>query len=155
MRVPMLRLPDINQPFQVYCDASSLGVGAVLMQDGYPLAYYSRKLSKAEKNYTMGEQETLAIIAACTQWRCYLEGVHFTLYTDHRPLEALPTQATLSRRQSRCLEFLSRFDCTIGYLPSNTNPADPLSRILVTSATAKIDIDKILVTTRQQKRRLQ
>ncbi|MGQ2964065.1 MAG: reverse transcriptase domain-containing protein, partial [Agrobacterium sp.] len=155
MRVPMLRLPDTTKPFQVYCDASLLGVGAVLMQDGYPLAYYSRKLTKAEKNYTTGEQETLAIIAACTQWRCYLEGVQFTLYTDHRPLEALPTQSTLSRRQSRWLEFLSRFDYTIKYLPGNTNPADPLSRIPVTSATAKTDTDKILVTTRQQKRRLQ
>ncbi|KAJ9519613.1 hypothetical protein QJQ45_013367 [Haematococcus lacustris] len=50
--VPMLRLPDHTQPFQVYCDASLQGVGAVLMQDGYPLAYLSKKLSSAEVNYT-------------------------------------------------------------------------------------------------------
>ncbi|KAJ9515045.1 hypothetical protein QJQ45_012570 [Haematococcus lacustris] len=52
--VPMLRLPDHTQPFQVYCDASLQGVGAVLMQDGYPLAYLSKKLSSAEVNYTTG-----------------------------------------------------------------------------------------------------
>ncbi|KAJ9504606.1 hypothetical protein QJQ45_013652, partial [Haematococcus lacustris] len=53
-QVPMLRLPDHTQPFQVYCDASLQGVGAVLMQDGYPLAYLSKKLSSAERNYTTG-----------------------------------------------------------------------------------------------------
>ncbi|KAJ9531659.1 hypothetical protein QJQ45_021802, partial [Haematococcus lacustris] len=53
--VPMLRLPDHTQPFQVYCDASLQGVGAVLMQDGYPLAYLSKKLSSAEVNYTTAQ----------------------------------------------------------------------------------------------------
>ncbi|KAJ9530390.1 hypothetical protein QJQ45_000755 [Haematococcus lacustris] len=62
--VPMLRLPDHTQPFQVYCDASLQGVGAVLMQDGYPLAYLSKKLSSAEVNYTTGEQEMLALVSA-------------------------------------------------------------------------------------------
>ncbi|KAJ9526210.1 hypothetical protein QJQ45_007806 [Haematococcus lacustris] len=59
--VPMLKLPDHSKPFQVHCDASLEGIGAVLMQDGYPLAYYSRKLIPAEVNYTTGEQELLAL----------------------------------------------------------------------------------------------
>ncbi|KAJ9520454.1 hypothetical protein QJQ45_000206 [Haematococcus lacustris] len=58
--VPMLKLPDHSKPFQVHCDASLEGIGAVLMQDGYPLAYYSRKLIPAEVNYTTGEHELLA-----------------------------------------------------------------------------------------------
>ncbi|KAJ9515323.1 hypothetical protein QJQ45_006560 [Haematococcus lacustris] len=77
--VPLLKLPDHSKPFQVHCDASLEGIGAVLMQDGYPLAYYSRKLIPAEINYTTGEQELLALVSACQQWRCYLEGVPFTL----------------------------------------------------------------------------
>ncbi|KAJ9521466.1 hypothetical protein QJQ45_008868 [Haematococcus lacustris] len=63
--VPMLKLPDHSKPFQVHCDASLEGIGAVLMQDGYPLAYYSRKLIPAEIDYTTGEQELLALVSAC------------------------------------------------------------------------------------------
>ncbi|KAJ9525275.1 hypothetical protein QJQ45_020806, partial [Haematococcus lacustris] len=128
--VPMLRLPDHTQPFQVYCDASLQGVGAVLMQDGYPLAYLSKKLSSAEVNYTTGEQEMLALVTACKEWRCYLEGVPFTLFTDHKPLISLPTQKNLSRRQARWMELLSRFDFKLEYIQGPVNPADPLSRLI-------------------------
>ncbi|KAJ9518796.1 hypothetical protein QJQ45_026090, partial [Haematococcus lacustris] len=128
--VPMLRLPDHTQPFQVYCDASLQGVGAVLMQDGYPLAYLSKKLSSAEVNYTTGEQEMLALVTACKEWRCYLEGVPFTLFTDHKPLISLPTQKNLSKRQARWMELLSRFDFKLEYIPGPVNPADPLSRLI-------------------------
>ncbi|KAJ9519236.1 hypothetical protein QJQ45_017895, partial [Haematococcus lacustris] len=117
-QVPMLRLPDHTQPFQVYCDASLQGVGAVLLQDGYPLAYLSKKLSSAERNYTTGEQELLALITACKEWRCYLEGVPFTLFTDPKPLTALPTQKVLSR-----LEAPSAADTSVHYPAA---PAHPL-----------------------------
>ncbi|KAJ9513664.1 hypothetical protein QJQ45_015424, partial [Haematococcus lacustris] len=63
------------------------------------------------------------------EWRCYLEGVPFTLFTDHKPLTALPTQKVLSRRQARWMEFLSRFTFDLQYLIGDANPADPLSRI--------------------------
>ncbi|KAJ9521617.1 hypothetical protein QJQ45_008956 [Haematococcus lacustris] len=155
--VPMLKLPDHSKPFQVHCDASLEGIGAVLMQDGYPLAYYSRKLIPAEVNYTTGEQELLALVSACQQWRCYLEGVPFTLYTDHRPLISLPTQNILSRRQTRWMEFLARFSYTIEYLPGISNPADPLSRIpAATVQTCKgpgaDNVKSILVMTRSKRR---
>ncbi|KAJ9525376.1 hypothetical protein QJQ45_003220 [Haematococcus lacustris] len=155
--VPMLKLPDHSKPFQVHCDASLEGIGAVLMQDGYPLAYYSRKLIPAEVNYTTGEQELLALVSACQQWRCYLEGVPFTLYTDHRPLISLPTQNILSRRQTRWMEFLARFSYAIEYLPGISNPADPLSRIpAATVQTCKgpgaDNVKSILVMTRSKRR---
>ncbi|KAJ9519141.1 hypothetical protein QJQ45_007703 [Haematococcus lacustris] len=155
--VPMLKLPDHSKPFQVHCDASLEGIGAVLMQDGYPLAYYSRKLIPAEINYTTGEQELLALVSACQQWRCYLEGVPFTLYTDHKPLISLPTQTILSRRQTRWMEFLARFSYTIEYLPGISNPADPLSRIPAAplqtcKGSGADDVRSILVTTRSQRR---
>ncbi|KAJ9527734.1 hypothetical protein QJQ45_000427 [Haematococcus lacustris] len=145
--VPMLRLPDHTQPFQVYCDASLQGVGAVLMQDGYPLAYLSKKLSSAEVNYTTGEQEMLALVSACKEWRCYLEGVPFTLFTDHKPLISLPTQKTLSRRQARWMELLSRFDFKLEYIPGPVNPADPLSRL---STGPQEGATVCAVTTRRQ-----
>ncbi|KAJ9515219.1 hypothetical protein QJQ45_002355 [Haematococcus lacustris] len=119
----------LNKLFAKQSKCEFMRVGAVLMQDGYPLAYLSKKLSSAERNYTTGEQELLALITACKEWRCYLEGVPFTLFTDHKPLTALPTQKVLSRRQARWMEFLSRFTFDLQYLPGDANPADPLSRI--------------------------
>ncbi|KAJ9532677.1 hypothetical protein QJQ45_010761 [Haematococcus lacustris] len=64
-QVPMLKLADHTRPFEVCCDASLLGVGAVLLQDDHPVAYMSRKFSAAECNYTTGEQELLALVTAC------------------------------------------------------------------------------------------
>ncbi|GFH17889.1 uncharacterized protein HaLaN_14611 [Haematococcus lacustris] len=145
--VPMLRLPDHTKPFQVYCDASLQGLGAVLMQDGYPLAYLSRKLSPAEINYTTGEQEFLSLVTACREWRCYLEGVPFTLFTDHQPLVALPTQRVLSRRQARWMEFMSRFSYSLVHIAGTVNPADPLSRIVHDSPESA---SVCAVTTRRQ-----
>ncbi|KAJ9514416.1 hypothetical protein QJQ45_012363 [Haematococcus lacustris] len=148
-KLPMLRLPDHTKPFQVYCDASLQGLGAVLMQDGYPLAYLSRKLSPSEINYTTGEQEFLSLVTACKEWRCYLEGVPFTLFTDHQPLVALPTQKVLSRRQARWMEFMSRFSYSLVHIAGTVNPADPLSRI-VHDSPESVSVCAV-TTTRQAK----
>jgi len=69
----------------------------------------------------MGEKELLATIRALEAWRCYLEGAKHdvALLTDHHPLTFLKTQATLSRRQARWMEFLSRFHFEFRYKPGN------------------------------------
>ncbi|KAJ9504785.1 hypothetical protein QJQ45_007281 [Haematococcus lacustris] len=134
-QVPMLKLADHTRPFEVCCDASLLGVGAVLLQDDHPVAYMSRKFSAAECNYTTGEQELLALVTACKVWRCYLEGVSFVLVTDHMPLTYLQTQKVLSRRQARWMEYMARFSFEIRYKPGVGNPADPLSRYPVLALT--------------------
>lgn len=92
------------------CDAPGIGTGAVLLQGGRPVAFESRKLSSAEQNYTVTEQELLAVVHALTVWRCYLEGVTFRLVTDHNPNTFFQTMPTLSRRQARWSEYLSRFN---------------------------------------------
>lgn len=125
---PVLVLPDLNKPFEVHADASVKGTGAVLMQDGRVVEYTSQKFSKAEYNYTTTEQELLALIRALKVWRCYLEGTTVHLLTDHHPLTALQSQPNLSRRQTRWVEYLSRFHFDITYKPGKTNIADPLSR---------------------------
>ncbi|KAJ9520731.1 hypothetical protein QJQ45_007584 [Haematococcus lacustris] len=82
--VPMLRLPDHTQPFQVYCDASLQGVGAVLMQDGYPLAYLSKKLSSAEVNYTTGHvgiNKTLERVSRVFWWNTMRADVRYYVST--------------------------------------------------------------------------
>ena len=109
-------------------DASNLGCGAVLLQQGRPVAYTSRKFTPAECNYTTGEQELLGLIHALKEWRCYVEGTPVTLITDHHPLTHLKTQPDLSRRQVRWMEFLARFHFDIQYQRGVDNVADPLSR---------------------------
>ncbi len=126
---PVLRLPDFNLPFEVVADASLNGTGAVLMQEHQPICYTSSKFTPAERNYTTGEQELLAVYKALKEWRCYLEGAKgLTLVTDHNPNTYLSTQPSLSRRQARWMQFFSRFHYEWQYRPGRLNVADPLSR---------------------------
>ena len=129
---PVLLVPDMDKPFHVFADASQQAIGAVLMQDQgrglQPVAFESRKLSPAERNYPIHEIELLAVVNALKVWRCYLEGTQFYTNTDHQSLQYLMTQPHLSRRQARWVEFLQQFDTRISYLPGEKNPADPLSR---------------------------
>ena len=124
---PVLKLPDPSLPYEVIADASVNGLGAVLVQQGHAIAYYSQKFTNAEK-ITTSEQELLAQHDALLQWRCYLKGPQITLVTDHNPLIYLISQPLLSRRQARWLEFFSRFNYKWEYRPGRGNVADPLSR---------------------------
>ncbi|KAJ9524354.1 hypothetical protein QJQ45_008542 [Haematococcus lacustris] len=126
--------------------ATVLGKCALVYLDDI-LVMSNRKLSPAEINYTTGEQEFLSLVTACKEWRCYLEGVPFTLFTDHQPLVALPTQKVLSRRQARWMEFMSRFSYSLVHIAGTVNPADPLSRIVHDSPES---VSVCAVTTRRQ-----
>ena len=129
---PLLTSPDFSEgspQFQLIADASGAGIGAALFQGDKVIAYEGRKYRPAEVNYTVGEQELLAVVNALHVWRCYLEGAPtFQVVTDHNPLVYFHTQTTLSRRQSRWFEFISRFDFEWVYRPGKLNVADPLSR---------------------------
>jgi hypothetical protein len=126
----ILSFPDYSKPFrvEVISDASLFGSGAVLLQEGRPVAFTSAKFSGAETRYTTGEQELLAVIHALKEWRCYLEGRPFTLKTDHKPLTFLQGVPTLNRRQARWLEYMARFDYTWEFVSGSINIADALSR---------------------------
>ena len=125
---PVLAMPDLNTPFEVVTDASDFCLGACLMQNGHPVAYESRNLNPAERNYHAGEKELLAVVHSLRVWRCYLEGVPFTVVTDHNPNTTFETKQTLSPRQARWQEYLARFQYEWRYIKGRTNMADPLSR---------------------------
>ncbi len=74
VQAPVLRLPDFSLPFEVITDASLLGTGGVLQQDGHPIAFTSKKYLPAERNYTTTEQELLGVVHALKEWRCYFIG---------------------------------------------------------------------------------
>lgn len=130
---PVLVAPDMSKPFVVYTDASGYGVGAALMQDHgqgeQPVAYHSHKLNEHERNYPVYEQELLAVKLALVEWRHYLLGNHFTVYTDHQSLTWLKTQPNLSSRQCRWLDLFTEYNYSVEYIKGQTNQvADALSR---------------------------
>jgi hypothetical protein len=98
---PVLAIPQFDKPFEVFTDASEYACGAVLTQDSRPVAYMSKKFNPAEQNYPTHDRECLGIVSAYREWRCYLEGVPSTCYTDHAPLTVLQSQPQISRRQAR------------------------------------------------------
>ena len=134
---PLLIYPDFTQPFIVACDASTKAVGAVLSQmrngEERPIAYCSRQLNSAETKYSVTELELLALIFATKQFRCYLYGRKFTVYTDHRALKWLLNLQDPSSRLTRWALKLSEYDFQVEHR-SNTKMrhADALSRCVGT-----------------------
>ncbi|XP_071900910.1 uncharacterized protein [Coffea arabica] len=90
--IPVLALPDFNQPFVVETDACYNGIGAVLMQKRRPIAYISQGLGPKNMGLSIYEKELLALVTAVTKWRHYLEGQHFIINTDHQSLKYLLEQ---------------------------------------------------------------
>ncbi|XP_070011232.1 uncharacterized protein [Nicotiana sylvestris] len=126
---PFLVLPSGSGMYTVYCDASRVGLGCVLMQEGRVIAYASCQLKVHEKNYLVHDLELVAIVHALKMWRHYLYGVSCEVYTDHRSLQYIFKQSDLNLRQRRWLELLKDYDITILYHPGKANVvADALSR---------------------------
>ena len=80
----LLAFPDFNKEFHIYTDASDYQLGAVIMQEGKPLAFYSRKMNQAQRNYTTGEQELLSIVETLKEFRNILLGQKLIVHTDHK-----------------------------------------------------------------------
>ncbi|GJW49707.1 putative reverse transcriptase domain-containing protein [Tanacetum coccineum] len=126
---PILALPEGNDDFVVYCDASHQGLGAVLMQREKVIAYASRQLKSHEENYTTHDLELGAVVFALKIWRHYLYGIKCTVFTDHKSLQHILDQKEFNMRQRRWLELITDYDCEIRYHPGKANVvADALSR---------------------------
>ena len=126
---PILILPNPAEPFVVYCDASLLGLGGVLMQNRQVVAYASRQLKVHERNYLTHDLELAAVVFVLKLGRHYLFGSRFDVFSDHKSLKYLFDQKELNMRQRRWLEFLKDYDFGLNYHPGKANVvADALSR---------------------------
>jgi hypothetical protein len=126
---PVLAQPDISKPFDIYCDASGIRLGCVLMQDNRVIAYASRALRTHEKNYPTHDLELAAIIHALKIWRHHLMGTECHSYTDYKSLKYIFTKANLNMRQRCWLELIKNYDLEVHYHPGKANVvADALSR---------------------------
>ncbi|KAA3477934.1 Retrovirus-related Pol polyprotein from transposon 17.6 [Gossypium australe] len=126
---PLLCLPDFNKTFEVECDASGIGIGAVLMQDGRLIAYFSEKLNGATLNYPTYDKEMYALIRALETWQHYLWPKEFVIHTDHEALKHLKGKTKLNKRHAKWVEFLESFPYVIKYKQGKENVvADALSR---------------------------
>jgi RNase H-like domain found in reverse transcriptase len=114
-----LRYPDHNKPFHIYCDASDLQLGAVIMQDDALVAFYSCKLNSTQKNYTVGEKEILSVVETlkeyCTmQYRC----PNIYVYTDHKN----HTFTNLQTQHVLCWQlFLEDYAVKFRYIKGESN----------------------------------
>ncbi|XP_042980003.1 uncharacterized protein LOC122310191 [Carya illinoinensis] len=126
---PVLALPDCTKPFEIQSDASDFAIGGVLMQEGHPIAYESRKLNETERRYTVQEKEMTTIIHCLRVWRHYLLSSRFVVKTDNIATSYFQSQKKLSPKQARWQDFLAEFDFVLEYKPGKANlVADALSR---------------------------
>lgn len=149
---PILVSPDFRKQFTIQCDASDIGVGCVLTQEGESgqevvIAFASRTLTSAERKYTVTEKELAAILFGTEKFRCYVEGTRFRVITDHYSLLWLNRLKDPSGRLARWAVKLQQFDMMIEHRKGALNIVpDALSRaplevcvVLVDRADAETD----------------
>ena len=138
VEAPVLTQPTSGKEYTLYSDASGIGLGCVLMQDGKVVAYASRQLKPHEQNYPTHDLELAAVVFSLKIWRHCLYGEKCRIYTDHKSLKYLLTQKELNLRQRRWLELFKDYDCIIDYHPGKANVvADALSRKMIYALTLK------------------
>ncbi|KAL2943047.1 Transposon Tf2-9 polyprotein [Bienertia sinuspersici] len=136
---PVLALPDYSKTFELHTDVSDFAIGGVLMQEGHPVAYESRKLNDTEKRYPVHDKEMTAIIHCLRIWRHYLLGSKFIIMTDNVATSYFQNQKKLSPKQARWQDFLAEFDYKMEYKPGKANVvADALSRKAMLASASNV-----------------
>ena len=130
-RDTLLAYPDFTKKFTIYTDASDYQLGAVTMQEGKPLAFYSRKLSAAQMNYTKSEKEMLRIVETLREFRNILLGYEIEVFTDHHAnltFEETTESSSQPLQRWRCL--VQEFNVELKYVKGADNVvADAISRL--------------------------
>ena len=133
----LLTHPDFTKKFTIHTDASDTQLGSIISQDGKPIAFYSRKLSSTQRNYSVGEREMLSIVETLKEFRPILCGHEIEIFTDHINLTKPETQHASSRIQ-RWRWLIEEFGPTLIYLKGDLNKAaDAMSRLEIDNTDLK------------------
>jgi phage FluMu gp28-like protein len=138
---PLLQLPDFDKTFEIECDASGIGIGGVLIQEGKSIAYFSEKLNGPHLNYSVYDKELYALVRVLETWQHYLFPKEFVIYSDHEALKYLKSQGKLNRQHTKWVEFIETFPYVVKHKKCKDNiVADALSRrcALVTQLDANV-----------------
>lgn len=131
-QAPVLQYYNVNEPVVLESDSSDVGLGAVITQNGRPIAYASRTLTSAERNYAQIEKECLSLVFAAERFEHYILGKSkVKMLTDHKPLETIFRKPILTcpKRLQRLRLRLQKFDIVVEYKPGKTMfISDTLSR---------------------------
>ncbi|WVZ64557.1 LOW QUALITY PROTEIN: hypothetical protein U9M48_014055 [Paspalum notatum var. saurae] len=98
---PLLQLPDFGKTFELECDASGIVIGGVLLQEGKPVAYFSKKLNGPSLNYSIYDKELYALVRILETWQYYLWPKEFVIHSDHESLKHIRSQAKLNKRHAK------------------------------------------------------
>lgn len=136
---PILKIFNENKQITIQTDSSSKGMGYVLLQDNYPIAFGSRSLNKTEEKYAQIEKELLSIVVACEKFHYIIYGRDFIVQTDHKPLISIISKNLdqVSMRLQRLLLKLLKYNIKLEYIPgSKMYIADTLSRSFIKTETS-------------------
>jgi hypothetical protein len=127
---PILALPNFTALFILETDASEFGIGAILSQQGRPIAFLSKALGPSKRAWAIYSKEMLAVMEAIKTWRPYLLGRKFQIQTDQKSLKFLLEQCIVTPKQQKWVSKLVGYGYDIVYCPGHTNTAaDAMSRM--------------------------
>jgi hypothetical protein len=126
---PLLQLLDFGKTFELKCDASGIGIGGVLLQEGKPMAYFSENLSGPSLNYSSYDKELYAFVCLLETWKHYLWPKEFVMHSNHKSLKNIRGQPKMNKCHAKWVEFIEMFSYIIKLKKGKDNViVDALSR---------------------------
>jgi hypothetical protein len=118
---PLLQLLDFSKSFELECDASGIGIGGMLLQDGKPMAYFSEKLSGHSLKFSTYDKELFVLVCVLETWQHYLWPKEFVIHSDHESLKYIRGQAKLNNHHAKWVEFIENFPYIIKHKKGKDN----------------------------------